>query len=495
MKKEYVIGIDQSTQGTKALLFDKEGKLKVRCDLPHRQIINDQGWVSHDLNEIYHNTLEVTKLLLKKGQVAASQVACIGISNQRETTCMWNRRTGVPVDHAIVWQCSRAKDIEADVAATGRNAEIKYKTGIPLSAYYPACKMAWLLKSHPEIHSLKDEICFGTVDTWLIWKLTEDHAFKTDYSNASRTQLFNIHTLSWDEELCRLFGVPVQMLPEVCDSDGLFGYTTMEGLFEEAVPIHGVLGDSHGALFGQGCHKSGMIKTTYGTGSSMMMHIGDAPVMSTHGMATSLAWKMNGRAEYVLEGNLNYTGAVITWLKDDLRLIDSPAETGALAFEANPADSTYLVPAFSGLGAPYWDSDAVAMFYGMSRTTRRAELVKAALESIAYQITDLVCAMEQDTGICIEEVRVDGGPTKNDYLMQFQSDLFQKRVTIPEYEELSGIGAAYAAGIGQGFYDREKLFEGVSRRVYTPKMPEMIRNEKYTGWKNAVGKVLKGEKL
>ncbi len=491
MKKEYVIGIDQSTQGTKALLFDGKGKLIARSDLSHRQIINEQGWVSHDLNEIYENTLNVTKMLLAKAEIMPAQVACIGISNQRETTCMWHKGTGEPFDDAVVWQCSRAKDIEAEVMAAGKAAEIQYKTGIPLSAYYPACKMAWLLRHHPEAE--REQICLGTIDAWLVWKLTEDHAFKTDYSNASRTQLLNIHTLSWDDELCGLFGVQKQMLPEVSDSDGLFGYTTMDGLFEEAVPVHGVLGDSHGALFGQGCHRPGMVKTTYGTGSSMMMHIGDTPVMSTHGMATSLAWKMNGRAEYVLEGNLNYTGAVITWMKDDLQLIKSPAETGELAESANPADKTYLVPAFSGLGAPYWDSDAVAMFYGMSRTTRRAELVKAGLESIAYQITDLVCAMEQDTGIHIEEVRVDGGPTKNSYLMQFQSDLFQKKVAIPEYEELSGIGAAYAAGIGCGVYDCEKLFEGVSRTVYEPKMARTVRNEKYAGWKTAVGKVLKGD--
>ncbi len=490
MDRDYIIGIDQSTQGTKALLFDGAGHLVGRADMPHRQIISGEGWVSHDMDEIYRNTVAVVRSLLEKTGTDAARIAGLGISNQRETTCMWDRRTGKPVDHAIVWQCSRAKNIEERIGALGYGEMIARSTGIPLSAYYPACKMAWLKEAHPEV-SLDDGIGFGTIDAWLIYKLTEDHAFKTDYSNASRTQLFNLETLQWDENLCGIFGIPVDALPQVCDSDSLFGYTTMEGLFEEAIPIHAALGDSHGALFGQGCHSAGMIKATYGTGSSLMMNIGDRPIFSTHGIATSLAWRMGGRAEYVLEGNLNYTGAVITWLKDDLKMISSPGESGILAAAANPDDRTYLVPAFSGLGAPYWDSDAVAMFYGMSRTTRREELVKAALESIAYQITDLVEAMAQDTGIDIDEVRVDGGPTHNEWLMQFQSDMLQKKVAIPPYEELSGIGAAYAAGIAIGLYDREKLFADVRRSVYTPKMPAHARDAKYAGWKNAVGRVLR----
>lgn len=490
MNKDYVIGIDQSTQGTKALLFDKEGRLMSRADIPHRQIINSQGWVSHDLNEIYSNTVAVVQELLKKAGITPAQIAAIGISNQRETTCMWDKTTGEPLDYAIVWQCSRAKNIEERISALDKNDQIQRTTGIPLSAYYPACKMTWLKETHPEVSLEDGNVCFGTIDSWLVYKLTGNHAFKTDYSNASRTQLFNLESLQWDAELCEIFGIPVCALPEVCDSNSLFGYTTMEGLFEEAVPINAVLGDSHGALFGQGCHSVGMIKATYGTGSSMMMNIGEKPVFSTHGIATSLAWKMGEKAEYVLEGNLNYTGAVITWLKDDLQIISTPGESGELAEAANQEDKTYLVPAFSGLGAPYWDSDATAMFYGMSRTTRSAELVKAALESIAYQITDLVVAMEQDTGLEIAEVRVDGGPTHNAYLMQFQSDMFQKNVAIPEYEELSGIGAAYAAGIAVSLYDKEVLFSGVKRKVYAPKMPADIRNQKYTGWRAAVEKVL-----
>ncbi len=494
MDKEYVIGIDQSTQGTKALLFDGSGKLLARCDKPHSQIVNDLGWVSHDLNEIYRNVIEVTRSLLKTAGARPARVACIGLSNQRETTCLWRRSTGEPLDDAVVWQCSRAKDVEARVAATGRSDEIRFKTGIPLSAYYPACKMAWLLDAHRDDAADPSDLCLGTIDAWLVFRLTGGRAFKTDFSNASRTQLFNIRTLAWDAELCDLFGVPEEMLPEVCDSDSIFGSTTMEGLFPEPVPVCGVLGDSHAALFGQGCHEPGMAKATYGTGSSVMMHVGTKPVSSANGMASSLAWKREGRpAEYVLEGNLNYTGAVITWLKDDVGLIASADETEGLARAANAADTTYLVPAFSGLGAPWWDSKAQAMFCGMSRTTGRAELVKAGLECIAYQISDLIFAMEQDTGMRIADLRVDGGPTHNGYLMQFASDLMDGSVAVPEHEELSGIGAAWLAGIRCGLYEEEKLFRENRRTVFAPEMDPAVRKEKLRGWREAVEKVLTRE--
>ncbi len=492
MEKKYVIGIDQSTQGTKALLIDAGGKLIERCDMPHAQIVDDRGWVSHDLNEIFMNVISVTRSLLEETHTDPGSVACIGISNQRETTCMWRRSTGEPVDLAVVWQCSRAKDVEARVAASGQAEEIRLRTGIPLSAYYPACKMAWLLEAHRDEGIDPADMCLGTVDSWLIFKLTGDNAFKTDYSNASRTQLFNIHNLKWDPEICGLFGVSEEMLPEVCDSDSVFGYTDMEGLFPEKIPVCGVMGDSHAALFGQGCHEPGMAKATYGTGSSVMMNVGTEPVLSANGMASSLAWKRSGRpAEYVLEGNLNYTGAVITWMKDDVGLISSADETERLACVANPADTTYLVPAFSGLGAPYWDSEALAMFCGMSRTTGRAEMVKAGLESIAYQIADLIFAMERDTGMDIAQLRVDGGPTHNGYLMQFESDLIASIVAVPAHEELSGIGAAYMAGISCGFFDGGSLFKDIMRKEYLPQMEPLLREEKLAGWRQAVDKVLR----
>ncbi|MCM1541821.1 MAG: glycerol kinase GlpK [Blautia sp.] len=488
-QQKYIISIDQSTQGTKALLFDEKGVLLLRTDLPHCQIVNEQGWVSHDLNEIYHNTVRTVELLVRKSGIRAEDVAAVGISNQRETTGIWDRVTGEPLDLAVVWQCGRAGGIVEKWLEKGYGEQVKRKTGIPLSAYFPAAKMAWLLQNARTAPS--DRICLGTIDSWLIYKLTEDHAFKTDYSNASRTQLFHLETLEWDGELCGLFGIPRKYLAEVCDSDAVYGYTDMGGLFQEPVPICGVLGDSHGALFGQGCLKPGMVKATYGTGSSLMMHVGDKPVRSEHGVVSSIAWSRRGKAEYVLEGNLNYTGAVITWLKDDVKLIASPRETEELASRANPKDTTYLVPAFTGLGAPYWKEKAKACICGMSRTTGKAELVKAGLECTAYQITDLTEVMERDTGTKIRELHADGGPAKNAYLMQFQSDLLQGKVKVPEAEELSGIGAAYMAGISAGVYREEETFGNQEGKTYLPKMEKALRDEKYAGWKEAVESVLR----
>lgn len=491
MDEKYLIGIDQSTQGTKALLFNQNGRLIKRTDKAHRQSINEKGWVSHNPDEIYHNTREVVKDLLESSGVDRGNIAGVGISNQRETSLAWDRITGVPLGDAIVWQCARAVDICEGVENLGEAENIRKKTGINLSPYFPASKIAWILNNIPGAREKADrgQICHGTIDSWLIYKLTGGREYKTDYSNASRTQLFNIFDLTWDEEICRLFGIDPKNMAEVCDSNSNFGETDFEGLLPKTVPIHGVLGDSHGALFGQGCRKAGMIKSTYGTGSSIMMNIGETPVLSTHGVVTSLAWSMDGKVNYVLEGNLNYTGAVITWLKDDLNLVDSPSETQRLAETASADDRLYLVPAFSGLGAPYWDSRASAAILGMTRTTGRAEIVRAGLECIAYQITDVVKAMSEDAGVNVGELRVDGGPTRNNYLMQFQSDIAQAAVQVPDAEELSGIGPAYAAGLALGLWD-EKVFGNIKRMKYEPVMERQQAEQKYDGWKDAVSKVL-----
>lgn len=491
MAEKYIISIDQSTQGTKALLFDESGSLIKRTDKAHEQIINEKGWVSHDSAEIYKNTVEVVKRLVEETGIDKDKVAGIGISNQRETSLAWDRVTGEPLGYAIVWQCARAVDICERVEKMGEAENIRKKTGINLSPYFPASKIAWILENveGAKEKAEKKEICHGTVDSWLVYKLTGGKSYKTDYSNASRTQLFNIFDLKWDEDICELFGIDPANLAEVVDSDSDFGETDFEGLFRKPVPIHGVLGDSHGSLFGQGCLRSGMIKSTYGTGSSIMMNIGEKPVLSTHGVVTSLAWSMGGKVNYVLEGNLNYTGATITWLKDDLKLIDSPAETEALAKEAVSDDSLYLIPAFSGLGAPYWDSHASAAIVGMTRTTGKAEVVRAGVECIAYQITDIVKAMSEDAGVTVSELRVDGGPTKNAYLMQFQSDIAEANVQVPDSEELSGIGPAYAAGLALGVWD-EKIFEKLKRVKYEPKMDQKLRDKKYQGWITAVRRVL-----
>ena len=492
MAESYIISIDQSTQGTKALLFDQDGMLFQRKDLPHKQIINEKGWVSHDPEEIYQNTVQVVKNLVEASGISKESVKGIGISNQRETSLVWEKETGKAIAHAVVWQCARAAEICRRVEKTGAAEMIRKKTGFALSPYFPASKLAWLKENVEGAEALakKHALCFGTIDTWLVYRMTHGTSYKTDYSNASRTQLFDIFEQRWDEEICQLFGLDAQDLAEVCDSDSCFGETDLDGFFEKPVPIHSVLGDSHGALFGQGCLEKGMIKSTYGTGSSIMMNIGETPVLSTHGVVTSLAWGMQGKINYVLEGNINYTGAVITWLKDDMELIQSPAETEELCRKAEADDSLYFVPAFTGLGAPYWNSEAKGALIGITRTTRKAEMVCAGVECIAYQIADVVNAMSQDAKTEIQELRVDGGPTRNQYLMQFQSDILNRKVLVPDAEELSGIGAAYAAGRGLGLYGDE-VFTRLKRQEYAPKMCEEIRVRKYNGWKDAVKSVLK----
>lgn len=483
---KYVLAIDQSTQGTKALLFDEKGNLLSRTDKPHRQIINDKGWVEHDPDEIYLNTIQVVKDLVAKSGINKNDIAVLGISNQRETSVCWEKSSGKPLYNAIVWQCSRAASICEDLQDYADS--VHQKTGIKLSPYFPAAKLAWIFRNVNGIseRSKRNEIAVGTIDSWLVYRLTHGRDFKTDYSNASRTQLFNIHKLEWDNDLLKLFGIDSNCMAEIADSDGNFGETDFEGYLDKKIPIYGVLGDSHGALFGQGCLNSGMVKATYGTGSSVMMNIGDFPVLNDN-IVTSLAWKINGKVNYALEGNINYTGAVITWLKDDLKLIQNPSETEALARAANKNDKTYLVPAFSGLGAPYWYNHATACIVGMTRATGKNEIVKAALDCIVYQITDIINIMRNSSGLNINELRVDGGPTRNKYLMQFQSDILNIPVRIPDAEELSGIGAAYCAGISAGIYNND-VFNNLKRFSYEPKMNESERKFLYDGWKNAVQK-------
>lgn len=486
----YVLAVDQSTQGTKGLLFDEKGVLLCRADRPHRQIVNDRGWVEHDPVEIMENTVKVCEDVLKKACVAPADVAAFGISNQRETSLLWNRATGRPICNAVVWQCARALDICERPELKSRSADIRRRTGIPLSPYFPAAKLFWLMENVPEAALLagRGQLACGTVDSWLVYNLTGNH--KTDYSNASRTQLFNITELKWDEELCGLFSIPLSSLPEVCMSDSVFGMTDLCGVLDHQVPVCGVLGDSHGALFGQDCRRPGRIKATYGTGSSVMMNIGDKPRFSDRGLVTSLAWGMNGKVEYVFEGNLNYTGAVMTWLKNDVGLIVTDMEATEMACAANPNDRTYFVPAFTGLGAPYWDSAATGMFTGITRTTGRNELVRACLDCIAYQIADLTRLMGEDAGIQISDLRVDGGPTASGYLMQLQSDLSNVTVQIPDLQELSGMGAAYAAGIAAGVYDPERIYDHVKRIQYTPTIDAVKRDALYAGWQRAIAQVL-----
>jgi glycerol kinase len=484
-KMQYLLSIDQSTSCTKALLFDKEGSLFARSDFAHRQLIDENGWVEHNPGEIFENLLKAVSEVIKKAGISTDQILGCAISNQRETSIAWDRETGESVYNAIVWQCGRGEAICKRIE--GSKELVKERTGLNLSPYFSAAKLAWIVENVPKARELakKNRLVCSTIDSWLVYKLTNEHAIKTEYSNASRTQLFNITTLEWDQDVCSLFGLSTQMMPQVCDSDSLFGHTDFGGLLEYPIPLHGVLGDSHGALFAQSCLQPGMVKATYGTGSSIMMNIGKKPLICKD-LVTSLAWGFNKCVEYVLEGNINYCGATVSWLVDNLQLIGSSKEAGSLAASAKPSPGLYLIPAFSGLGAPYWDTNARAMVCGMSRTTGKAELVRAAEESIAYQIADIVQLMKKETGYAVQVLKVDGGPTKDSFLMQFQSDILQSKVSVASLEELSGQGAAFVSGIALGFYSLETLLNKKVKKEYESAMSENECKALYQGWKKAV---------
>lgn len=484
---KYIIGIDQSTQGTKAVLVDENGRIAARLDKPHRQIISDEGFVSHDPEEIYQNTLEIVRRIIEENQVAEEDLVACGISNQRETTVPFHK-DGTAAGNAVVWQCSRAKDIitrmtEEDPALPEL---VQKKTGLPLSPFFPAPKIRWLLENQVQ---QDPDVRFGTIDTWLVYRLTEGRSFMTDYSNASRTMLLNLTTLTWDDELLDRFGIRRDQLPEIVDSNADFGTTTFGGYLKKPLPIYCAMGDSHASLFALGCHKNGMTKASYGTGSSIMMNIGSELKESTCGLATSIAWSRDGVVSYALEGNINYSAAVISWLKNDLQMISSPAEVEPAARAAHPEDTTVLVPAFTGLGAPHWVNDVKATFTGMTRTTGRNEIIKAALESIVFQVTDVLSAMEQDSGLKIGQIRVDGGASKNGYLMQFQSDLADTKVSRPDMEEFSALGVSYMAGLKAGLLD-EGVFDLAESTVFTPQMSPEKRAQKKAMWQDALRRTL-----
>ena len=485
----YALAIDQSTQGTKAVLFAQDGKLLAKTARPHRQIIHDNGYVEHDGAEIMANVLTVIREVVDMAGVEPGEVACLGISNQRETCIAWDRVSGRPLYNAVVWQCSRGKEIcaEMEAADPAIGERVRGLSGMNLSPYFSAAKMAWLVRNVPAVQeaALKGTLALGTMDSWVLFSLSEERAFATEPSNASRTQLFDIRERTWSQELCSAFGVPVTALAQVRASDSVFGHTTAGGFFPEPIPICGMLGDSQAALMGQGCLEPGQVKATYGTGSSIMMQIGAVPATSQAGLVTSMGWEFDGQVSYVLEGNINYTGAVVSWMKDDARLIGDPGDAEVCARRANPADSAYFVPAFTGLGAPYWDDSATGLLTGVTRTTGHDEIVKACLESIAYQIGDVVDAMRRDTGLDVAELRVDGGPTANAYLMQFQADVSTANVSVSSVAELSAAGAAYVAGHAAGVYDTNAIFRQIERTTYEPSMDERRREGLLAGWRAA----------
>lgn len=492
MDKRYILAIDQSTQGTKAMLLDEEGAFLLRRDLPHRQLINDRGWVGHDMREIAENIFAVCRMVIAEGGVDAGAIAAVAVTNQRESVGMWDRQSGEPVCESIVWQCNRAAELCSRLMTPQTERMVREKTGLQLSPFFSAPKVAWILENIPGARerAQRGELCLGTMDTWTIWQLTGGTVHRTDASNASRTQLYNINTLEWDEELCNMYGIPMACLPEVCDSDAFYGETDLGGLLPRAVPIHADLGDSHGVMFSHGCTEVGDAMCGYGTGSAVLVNIGERPLLSARGLNTTVAWRSRGKTLYAMEGVVNYSGAVVTWLKNSAHLAASAGETADLAASADPADKTYMVPAFTGIGAPYWRADATAAYVGMTRLTGQAELVRAALDSVAYQIADLVLPAAEEIGAVTKELRVAGGPANNPYLMQFQSDILSCPVVIPEHEELSGIGSAYLAGLALGIYEYETLMKRQKTRVYRPQMSPETRQEKLEGWKRALRAVL-----
>ncbi len=489
---KYTIAIDQSTSATKAMLFDEQGQLVVRTSEDHKQYYPQPGWVEHDPEEILANTYKTIEKLVGENLKPVDSIVAVAITNQRETVVVWDKRTGKPVYNAVVWQCNRGTKICEDLIAQGHEPTVALKTGLIINPYFSASGVKWILDNveNARFDAEAGHLLLGTMDSWLIWNLTGGKVHATDYTNASRTLLFNINTLDWDQELLDLFAIPASMLPQALPSDGIYGSTTFNGLIPE-VPIAGVLGDSHGALAGQMCFTSGMGKATYGTGSSLMINIGEKVMQAPKGLVTSVAFAACGKTWFAFEGNIHCTGATIKWLQDDLKLIQSAAETEELATSVNSTDGVYFVPAFAGLGAPWWDNDAKALICGMNRGTNKAHIVRAALESIAYQVKDLMDLI-QTSGVELTELRVDGGPVKNNFLMQFQADMLQASINRSPIQEASAYGAYLMSGFATKKWNT--LSEAQKLRTendyIVPKMTTEKVFQLYSGWQKAVKRTL-----
>lgn len=493
--RNYIISVDQSTSATKAVLFNDKCELIYRSTIPHEQYYPAAGWVEHDPEEIYANTLRAVRQVVESGHLEPEATFSIAITNQRETVVVWNKDTGKPVCNAVVWQCQRGADICADLIHRGYSEMIKRKSGLVIDPYFSASGIKWILDNVEGARELanRGKLLAGTIDSWLLWKFTDGKVHATDYTNASRTLLFNIHTLDWDDELLSLFTIPLSMMPKARPCDSLFGESTIQDIFPEPVAIAGILGDSHGALAGQMCFEPGMGKSTYGTGSSVMMNIGETPVEAPDGLVTSVGFTACGKVYYAFEGNIHCTGATIKWLEEQLQLIGSPLEVESLATSIPDNGGVYFVPAFAGLGAPWWDSQAKAMIHGMTLGTGKAYIVRAALEAIAYQVKDLVDLMTRHAEISLKELRVDGGPTKNHFLMQFQSDMLQAHINRSGIEEASALGAVVMNGLARGIWkSREEVaaFRNTEQLI-SPKMDAETRERLYAGWNKAVNRVRK----
>jgi glycerol kinase len=492
-----IIAIDQSTSSTKALLFDEQCKVVARTNVDHKQYYPQTGWVEHDAEEIYQNMIEAIRALLEmrneKLEMRNAQFS-LCITNQRETAVVWNKATGKPIANAVVWQDTRGAELCRQLRADGKAEMVMAKSGLLIDPNFSASGVKWLLDNVEGAREAaqRGELLMGTIDTWLVWKLTGGKTFATDATNASRTMLFNIHTLDWDDDLLALFDIPRSMMPEVRACDAIYGETTCEGLFSEPIQIAGVLGDSHGALVGQMCFKPGSGKVTYGTGSSVMVNIGEEPKAAPQGLVTSVGFSALGKTWYGFEGNIYSTGATLKWICDQLQLIGKPSEMEALATSVADNGGVYIVPAFSGLGAPWWQSDVKGAVFGLTFATTKAHFLRAALESIAYQIRDLVEVMARATGGRLKEIAADGGPTKNQFLMQFQADMVNTPVVCTEVDDASALGAVIMNGFARGLW---KSFDEVTgfRKVtqtYHPQ-PNAQKETLYEGWRNAVNQLIK----
>lgn len=497
MEKKYIMAFDQGTTSSRAIIFDKEGRIVGAAQREFRQIYPKPGWVEHDPMEIWGTQSGMAREVLESTGIRPREIAAIGITNQRETTIVWNKKTGKPIYNAIVWQCRRTADICHQLKIQGLEEYIRNNTGLLLDAYFSGTKIKWILDNVKGARDLanKGDLLFGTVDTWLIWNLTRGLVHITDYSNASRTMLFNIKELKWDEKILEALDIPVSMLPEVRPSSEVYGYTDEFTFGGAKIPIAGVAGDQQAALFGQNCFEKGMAKNTYGTGCFMLMNTGEKFVPSKKGLLTTIAWGLDGKVEYALEGSIFVAGASIQWLRDELRLIRTAEESEYMANKVEDSNGVYVVPAFVGMGAPYWDMYARGAIVGLTRGAKAEHIVRATLESIAYQTREVLEAMEEDSNIQLQSLKVDGGAVANNFLMQFQSDILSTTVERPEITETTALGAAYLAGLAVGYWkDKKEISEKWKvEKSFTPTMSKEIKEKLYMGWKKAVTRSLDWE--
>lgn len=487
---KHIIALDQGTTSSRAVLFDERGDIKGISQQEFTQIFPQSGWVEHDPAEIWKTQLGVLVKVILEHNVAPSSIAAIGITNQRETTVVWDRQSGEPIYNAIVWQDKRTADICEEMKSRGLVDYVRHQTGLVIDSYFSGTKVKWILDHVPgaRVRAERGELAFGTIDTWLMWKLTNGGVHVTDYTNASRTLLFNIRTLQWDEKLLKELEIPLSMLPDVKPSASEFGTWNFDGV---GIPITGVAGDQQAALFGQACFEPGMAKNTYGTGCFMLMNTGNKIQVSKNGLITTIAWGLDGKVEYALEGSVFIAGAAVQWLRDSLHLIDQSKDSEYFAAKALGSNEVYVVPAFAGLGAPYWDMYARGAIFGLTRDTGKDHIIKATLESLAFQTKDILNAMQEDAGLTLTSLKVDGGASANNILMQFQADILNTEVERPEVIESTAMGAAYLAGIQMGLWRKEDIISNrrIERR-FIPSMDEGVRSKLYAGWQKAVQRTM-----